>query len=147
MFTIIIFIRVCDAFACWANIKNQRGILLAVNRRHSNFGAYGLWVIYPASYTAYVGLFSLWSLSGWLLMVQWLTDGCKVCADTSCVVEYTMGGCVSCEFTRWCHGSRWTTWWEYRFAYIYSNIHVEVVLVVIDSDWERRVCKVKCVRS
>jgi len=65
--------------------------------------------------------------------------GCKVCADTSCVVEYTMGGCVSCEFTRWWHGSRCTTWWELWFAYIYSNIHVEKLLVVIDFELERRV--------
>jgi len=112
---------------------------LAVNRSHGNFGAYGLWVRYPESYTANVSLNSLWSLIGWLLMVQWLMGGCKVCADTSCVVDYTMGGCVSCEFTRWCHGSRCTTWRELWFAYIYDNTHVEVLLLVIDFELERRV--------
>jgi len=35
-------ISVRDAIAHQANIKNQRCVLLAVNRSHGDFGAYGL---------------------------------------------------------------------------------------------------------
>jgi len=31
------------------------------------------------------------------------------CADTSGVGKYAMGGCVSYEFTWWCHGSKGVT--------------------------------------
>jgi len=79
-------------------------------------------------------------------MSQWLTGGWKVCANTSCVVGYTMGGCVSCGFTRWNHGSKGTTWREYWFAYKYSDIPVGVKQIVFEIDEGRRVVLLRVVK-
>jgi len=46
-----------------------------------------------------------WMATCGLIANEWVSG----CADTSGVVKYTMGGCVSCEFTWWCHGSKGVT--------------------------------------
>jgi len=58
---------------------------------------------------AYVGLLQPlvadWMATWGLIANGWVSG----CADTSGVVEYAISGCVSCEFVRWCHGSKGAT--------------------------------------